>query len=499
MKKMRELLWMLLPAILLPIALGGCGGGGDEAVSKSRVATDRPAVLLGEMPDLDFMPALERRLTNRTEGEIADDTEVIVLHDRTIASLTDAQKVGLKKVYERGGIVVLVEPTYDELTEAAGIVGHELAAAEDRGAEHFCDLYAFGDDWHTYVMGHTHGDHATGDETSLDCTGGGAHYEELMDDLAAWIDRGGPTKAPSQNRGAATSVDITVLAKEQTLTHMQTVSHPSMSRHPTVKNIYFIQALYDFDHDYDYYFVDRQTTINSELAYVPTWTDFKTHHFFGYWLYSYDTDTQLEGALQAGQYRPIALDTCQLIQPVPETDIGTQGYTLSQRYTVSASVGFSGLSGSGSLSFGASYSKSHSMEVADLLIVLRAGEDFAGQFTGTGNAAWHYQAQNLPLFKRPLRLSSKLASEPPAISVTTAVFYNNWIWRVKNPRAYEGSFQAACTYYPVYTLNHIYPQELDILVDENTFRYDAKETTSFLLTPPPRERPRSEADDRSVL
>ncbi len=499
MKKTHGLRWVFWVAALLPLVLGGCGGGGDETAKGDRISTDRLVAMLGDMPDLDFMPALESRLTNKTEGEITGDTEVVILHDRYIDALSDAQKAGLKRVYESGGIVVLIEPTYDELREAAGIVGHELAAAEDEGPEHFCDLYAFNGDWHTYVMGHTHGDHAA----SLDCTSEGAHYEALMDDLIAWVDQGGPEeKTALSNRGDVASVDITTLVKRQTVTHILTVNHSMMSRHPTVKNIYGVYALYDFDHDFDYYFVDRETNINSDLAYISDkWEDakYKHHFYFGYWLYSYDTNAQLEGAIQAGQYRAIGLDGCTILQPVPETDIGSQGYTFSQGYSVSGTVGFSGLSGSGSISGGASYSVSHTMDVADLQTYLRAGEDFAGQFTGVGNAAWRYQVQNLPKFHRPLPSYTYpshgyLASAPPAIARTTAVFYNNWIWRVPNPKAYEGSFQVTSTYNPLYTLNHIYRDWPNIEVEENIFHCGSSATASFLLKPPPRERPKSDEE-----
>ena len=112
MKKAREYWWILLAAVLLfPIMSGGCGGGGDGDgdgdVPKNVTTTDRPAVLLGDVPDLDFIPAFESRLSNKTRDVIADGTEIVVLHDYHVSSLSDAQKAGIKKVYDSGGVVVL--------------------------------------------------------------------------------------------------------------------------------------------------------------------------------------------------------------------------------------------------------------------------------------------------------------------------------------------------------------------------------------------------------
>ena len=489
-KKVRELLWILLAAILLPVALGGCGGGGNSAAKVSRVTTDRPAVLLGEMPDLDFMPALVARLTNRTEGEIADETEVVVLHDRTIGSLTDAQRAGLKKVYEREGIVILIEPTYDELTEAAGIVGHELAAAEDRGAEHFCDLYAFNGDWHTYVVGHTHVDDPASGDASLDPAAEAAYYETMMDGLAAWIDRGGPVKKrPSQNRGDG-KPKMEDLVKAQTVTHYHTFKRSDVEVSTGYTDTYFIYALYDYNNDYDYYVFEQEVMLVNGPMNKGKWTPRAYMDCWGYWLYSFDAFHLLEGTVD-GKYTAIPSALVDIFQPSPTTVVGRKSYSVGMSYTWAGALGFSGLGGTGGLSGGVEYDSSVTMNVSDLAINFKGGVDIGGNPTGTDSAYWQYQVQNLPKMVFEGRWT---ATAPPPIAVSTAMFYNRWIWRVHNPRKNGGTFAMNSTCNPTYTRSsYAYDRQTDPPIVELSPRYTSPQSKLVNLIPPPREKPKSAA------
>ncbi len=486
MKKMRELLWILLATTLLPVVFGGCGGGGEGAAKVSRVTTDRPAVLLGEMPDLDFMPALVSRLTNRTEGEIADDTEVVVMHDRFINSLTDAQKAGLKKVYEGGGIVALIEPTYDELTEVAGIVGHELAAAVDRGAEHFCDLYAFNGDWHTYVVGHTHTDPASGD-ASLDPAAEAAYYEAMMDGLAAWIDNNGPVKkAPLQSRGAEPS-SIEDLVKAQTVTHCHTFKRWDMVASTGYTDTYFIYALYDYNNDLDYYVLSQEVMLVNGPMVKDKWTPEAYLDCFGYWLYSFDTFHQLESTV-GGKSTVLSSAVCDITKPSPLTVQGQRSYSVGVTYSWSGALGFSGLGGTGSLSSGLKYDSSVSMNVADLTINFRGGVGIDGKPTGTDSAYWQYRVQNLPKIKVDVGPYWHVGAPLPPIVVSTAMFYNKWIWSVKNPGENGGTFTMNTTCNPTYARSSVYYFHTLEVVDLSPL-FPWSQSSLITLIPPPREKP----------
>jgi hypothetical protein len=108
----------------------------------------------------------------------------------------------------------------------------------------------------------------------------------------------------------------------------------------------------------------------------------------------------------------------------------------------------------------------------------------SGQST---NAAWLYQVQNLPEAVAPPFAEPdtvRIKPDPPAISVSTAIFYNSWIWRIKRNPSKE--YRIACLYIPDYA--YTYGKDTGWWTYEyiNNDHYGYSYGNFINLTPPPR-------------
>ncbi len=464
--------WLLLICSVFMLMAGGCGGGRDGEDDGLRVTgtvTRRPAVLVGERPEINFLPAFENRLVNKIGNDITDEAEVIVLHNSHVELLPDGQKTALKKAYERGAVIVLVEPTYDELVDLSVIVGHDLTAARDADARHFCDMYAFNGEGHTYVLGDIHPDPAPS-ESPANLSDG--EYGAIMDPFVGWIDNNGPENFSSGGPGdGQNDAALEKLVKAQSVTFNNKVSVGSIvSAGSTGKgyapywysvpapyttrytNTYWITAVHDSTAgiDADYYIIDQSVTLVNGNMYRDPWVgdlaaSYKAQiHFYGGWLAYYSTDHFLEDS----DGRRLSYNDLDLYSPQPTTVSRATTYTTTQSYTISGQLGFNSSGGTGSLTGSATYSSARAMTVSDVEVKYQSGQtdrpvsggikdyrDHALVDSGTKNARWEYVMQNRPIFtKRPSTFYPHTwrHSDPTFISVNTAVFYNSWIWKISN-------------------------------------------------------------------
>jgi hypothetical protein len=481
------MLWTVLMGMLFVFVFGGCGGGGDSASTGPDV-TSRPAAVLGTLPkELPFLPYFEKRLLNKT-ASITEDTELVVLHNNGVDTLTDEEKRGVKNVYNARGIVVLIEPTLSELTELSSLVGAHLSAAVDTGAKPFCDIYAFvdsGTGFHTYVLDSLLTDeevsvaysnaaeqpraeeeptdeeknlmpanpeppHALPSKLSAD------EYEKIMAHFIEWIDSNGPATMPKRlarvkERAAATDNDILNLVKAQTITFNNNMTAPLDLNgfRPTAlySDTYFIYALYDSANRYDYYIFDQEEILTSGNMYKGLWTnsDWGSYtNIMGYYLYDYYTDHYLQTS--SGAFVSSNLD---IVQPQPATSTGSTSYTTSQALQIGGSLGFNGMGGTGSISGSVTYTQSHTTSIPDMSVANQANESVK---TGSiNNARWTYLVGNLPKSQNNYTIiyphDSTITPEPPLIARSTATLYNSWMWRVKNP---SGTYNVLCRSRPRY-------------------------------------------------
>lgn len=466
-REKRVAVWLLLMCAAFVLMAGGCGGS-DDGGGITKIVTDRPAVLAGEMPEINFLPAFESRLVNKIGSDITDEAEVIVLHDNHVNLLSDGQKTALKNAYERGAVIVLVEPTYDELTELSGIVGHDLATTRDTGSRHFCDMYAFNGEGHTYVLGDIHPDPASSEALSDD------EYGTIMNPFVEWIDKNGSRNFSSEGPGDGQNGDTALerLVKAQSVTFNDNVSissilgvagtghgfEPHWYSAPApyttrYTNTYWITAVHDLTPgvDADYYIIDQAVTLVNGNMYKGSWVGESEDeekfriHFYGGWLAYYSTDHFLEDSSSGKQLSDTAFE---LLSPQPLTVIEATTYTTTQAYTISGQLGFNPSGATGSLTGSATYTSARAMTVSDVQVKYQSGQkdkpavsgtrdyrDHALVDSETKNARWEYVMQNRPRFTKTPSFfypHTWKHSDPTPVSVNTAVFYNSWIWKIPN-------------------------------------------------------------------
>ncbi|MDR2175429.1 MAG: hypothetical protein LBO82_05775 [Synergistaceae bacterium] len=536
---------MLLFAVFT-FATGGCGGGGggdsggeNEPAPAGLVTSDSPAVSLGAVEsDNPLFASFADRLTSKAPDSPLAEAAVIILSSGAVideaAGSADLGKQ-IRDAYGRGGIIVVLEPVLADLNKLSALTGAHLSAAEDNGGERFCDIYAFVDSettgFHTYVLGDREGryDDVAGPAGGVSAAGPrvGAEsaeeteeikpdtpgappalseeeYKAILDHFVEWINNKGPKNmaARLQNMKAAarkadTANDVLALVKAQTVTFNNSMTAPwSLDGfQPTAlyTDTYFIYAVYDKDHSYDYYIFDQECDLASGNMYKGLWTNSdwgSNTHLMAYYLYDYYTDHYLQNS--GGAF--LSNTQHNIIQPSPTTTTGSTSYTTSQQYTIGGSLGFNGMSGTGSVSGSMSYSQSHTTSIPDITVKEQCEQPVTSKTGAYNNARWTYAVGNLPHPKNEYTIfyphKSTITPEPPAIATTTATLYNTWIWRVSNP---SGTYKVLCRSRPRYAYcegRASYPDWTYIdngtLDDESTLNNGWTQERSITLIAPPR-------------
>jgi hypothetical protein len=285
-------------------------------------------------------------------------------------------------------------------------------------------------------------------------------YKDRLGHLVSWLNGGGAK--PRVQRTTASSLaaagdNIQDIVKAQTITFNCTAQSPwaleDENNNPTFRpsttftNTYFIYAVYSKDQDYDYYIFDEESDIINGPMWRGMWTNSvlgSYTHFSGYFMTSYYNDHYLRNSANSD----LTADRFDLIQPAPTTSTGSSSYSVSQSYNIGGSIGFMGMGGSGSsISGGATYSSSHTMNINDVTVNYQGGQPASG-INAVKNANWRYAVGNLPTAQNNYTIfhpHDSTISDPPAIAVNTATFYSSWIWRVKSPQPNE-AFAVYCRY-----------------------------------------------------
>jgi hypothetical protein len=480
-KKSFKLWVFLFVAVAFMIGAGGCGGGGYDS------SEPEPVKFVG-MPDkIDFLPDdWQQKVTDKI-GKDGDTTKVVFLHNTSVADAVDA---GVKDVYGAGAAVVLLEPTEESLNALAAATGYSPAVPVSKKGASQADansesdpgyvLYAFisnSSGEHTYVFDRSRqgpdvpepspirepidDDPPVGeDEEGEDKEPATPSQVAPLDHFLEWLDNSGPKTMASrlarvkESTLADSTGDVLDLVKAQTVTFNNNMSAPwSLDGfQPTAlyTDTYFIYAIYDADHKYDYYIFDQEEILTNGPMYQGLWTnsDWGSYtHYMGYYLYDYYTDHYLRDS--GGNY--LSNTQHNIIQPQPQVTTGSSSYTTSQSYTIGGSLGFAGMGGTGSISGSMTYSQSRTTSIPDVEVDLQVGQ--AVKDGAYNNARWTYKVGNLPQSVNNYTVwyphDSTISPTPPAIAVNTATFYNNWIWRVSDPGA-NATYQVLCRSRPRY-------------------------------------------------
>jgi hypothetical protein len=480
------------------IAMGGCGSS-DGGGGYSPVTLDKPTYVVGDIPsdnpmfaDFEVVSIAGDNKVDRIPNRVdkIDDAKVLIIHDDVVVSKLSALQAEVRAFFERGGMVILVEPSQPVLQQISIWTGAHLSAAGDNGAERFADIYAFYNDptvgdvpstgYHTYVLGDKPDRYKDFTLTELVSTVFDKFWNldnvtiqpefpfehraitkweavEMVDHFIEWVNNNGPKGSRERLANVKVNLDsqleavgdVADLVKAQTVTlNKETPTFVGPKHIAKYSNTYFIYAIYDKDHDYDYYIVEQEAHVQSGSVYDGTWSDhifLLTINGVGDYLFDYYTDHYLmSGSTYLNESKVDILKSSPQTTTV-NTDL-TTGFTLS----FSGNLGFnsSGV-GSGGVTGGMSYSSSRKTTIPDVRVVYQEGLLAPFATGANNNARWTYQPALVEI--RGTSISS-----PPAISVNTAIFLNTWIWRVQNP-ANDAYFTMRCVAMPrfAYTELHL--------------------------------------------
>lgn len=162
----------------------------------------------------------------------------------------------------------------------------------------------------------------------------------------------------------------------------------------------------------DYYIVTLTTTVQSKGMYSGNFT--KKHggvraRICGYYLKNLSIDASItdpKGKAADGTFFQSV--------PTPATTQGATSYTTSSGFNFSGGISY-GTNITNS-KFGYTHSSTESRTISDCEIINNHDNDVA---------KFQYKINNLPSYNTHIRINT-----PPDIAVSTATFYNQWIWAV---------------------------------------------------------------------
>jgi hypothetical protein len=497
MKKRRLSIALISLVFAAVIAVGGCGSSSDSdsGGGYSPVILDKPVKIVGDIPtDNPVLADFEAdRVTNKVED--ITDAKVLVINNDVVVSELYVSPSQFQTFFKGGGIVVLVEPSLPVLRQIFTWIGDDnLSEAMGNGTEP--DIYAFYDDpvsaenpttgIHTYVLGGPSNKYDNSIAPSITYTDedGNEVTKEpefpfeppvftkfetrgMLDHFIGWVNNGGPKGARERlTRVEASTDDVMAMVKAQTTTWavtaqtMYTIDNDRGLPHVvTFINAYFVYAIHAKGDpttnpptsSYDYYIVDQEAQISSDNVYGGGWEDKSAGSHtrnVAYYLLDYYTDHYIRDADSTDFLTDSEVT---LLEPSPLTTTGSTTLTTSMSYNFSGNLGFNGAGGQGGFSGGMTYSNSHTTTVPDIGVVYQRGLLSPQTWyppNVTANARWTYQVHNLPSVtdkRGPFTPFNFSISNPPAISTSTAVFYNTWMWQVKNP---SGQYYMHAHFFP---------------------------------------------------
>ncbi|MDR1867934.1 MAG: hypothetical protein LBQ77_06695 [Treponema sp.] len=442
-------MWKAVPIIAacLGIVLTGCSANHDDEVLGD--TTNLPAAFIGTKPSLNFFPALEARLTNK-QSAVTDSTRIVVVHSTHISALSNTDKENIKKVFDRGGAVVVIEPIKNELdTLVAHLehhhVGHHGEVAENR---HFADIYAFNNKDEHYILHDIHPDTSGGtseskpgtikvvdDDTNetetvtLPDTLNDEDYGAIIDPLIKWLNENAANNSKKAVR-ATTLEDVTQIFESWSVTQSFPVTvsgelaHVALSKADTltkggsiqvVTQVYPLHAFDDQTAKGDYYVMHQEVTIPNGSWYNGKWTNKHggVHvRLCGFFMKNFNINNTLTASGK----------TITVLDPNPQTTVGETSYTSGIEWNLTASVTGGQDQGQpkaeATIGGGVSVSNSKTRNIQDIEV----------HNTGDGKAAaWQLVFNNLTSYNSNISIN-----EPSAPARSTQMFYTDWIWRVEN-------------------------------------------------------------------
>jgi hypothetical protein len=431
--------------LALASALASCSmdGGGTNSLSTTNV----PSAFVGEAYGSGFSgafeQALESRFTHKSRG-ITADTRIIVTHSKNLASLAST----LQAVYERGGVIVVIEPQYAHIASVSGTLGHTPALSHDGEYE----IYAFNKEGAHYI--HTGmkaaaraGQAATVKTTETDDVGittedttirtenvparalSDEEYNALFNPLIAWLNK---NVNPRQRDKAAplsdtAPADVAANFDYQTITTNFTRkiaasfphgdSYETPAANITVETtVYPLYAFSDQPAQGDYYIIRQVITNPNGEWYRGIWT---TNHAWGFKNHlcaGYRKQFSIRNTITNAGSRTVSFAGA----TVPGTTVGETSYTTGMSWNLGGAMsgGFNGDNPTGSITVngGVSFTDTRTRTISDVDILNRSSDPAA---------AWEVDFNNLA------RAHQDSVVAPAAAARTTHQLETEWIWRVE--------------------------------------------------------------------
>lgn len=405
-----------------------------------------PTAVIGSEFD-PVTTALINRLQSR-DSEITPDTRSVIIDASLIPSLSQSQKEDIKRLFDRGGTVVLSEPDPSVAFGFSMSLGEKPAFAiddEDNLAnDHFCDVYAFNNHNDEYFIQDIHDPFSCEYEYDCDdCSDADAdpilsattvtdnilerltpyEYGLRADKIAVWINENSVPHAASRS-----SVPEIATAQRVTMDIYPTANHPKVEgRSGSYTIIYLITSLYSFSQDIDYYAVHQEIIGSNSAMNLGNWKD--GEYYYGFYLGNITCDHQIFDGNNTTPSSTVIQTTS------PATTQNARQETVGMSFNIGGNVGLNPSGPNATISGGFTYSESYSVQIPDVSIANQCKSDDSHV-----NARWIYKTA-APEPKTNFWGDITKFNNAPAVATNTIDVHNTWLWAVSHP---TGSYKMKC-------------------------------------------------------
>lgn len=398
--------------------------------------TNVPVAVLGSSFS-DVAQAFVARLKHPIGSLTAEAKAVLVKGSDMAQHISD---IALKEAIKRGVVLIIDQPTCDQLEAAVDWIYPSKDLDVSMGGEehdhHICyDMVALDNHENFYTLNDIFDeDEDRGSELELTPYLNGLH----ADPLARWLNEyAGNETSPARRVTRAASGDLSSLMSAQNITRTYTLkpSGDDASRLEGRQCVFTmstnIWAVYKFDEDADYYLVEQTVLGNNANFWTGKWTSGKWEHQ-GFFLSKVIVNNKLFHDLDF--YHPDYVlkqqDKALLIDYSPTTTQGQRTISVEESWNLGGEIGLIGGGLSGGISGGIGGSVGTSYSVEDMTIHALCANDN----NCYNNAAWEFvvNSDNYDFSG----WSGYSFHTPPLLGTGGYKSAQCWQWKVERPGRY---------------------------------------------------------------
>jgi hypothetical protein len=496
----------LVTVLALGAFLAACPVNSDDDKDSVSKTTPDQTVFVGNFEGVEFINDFRARFPKRA-NEVTSATKIVVLDGSY--STSGSAIPAITTAYNEGAAIVLVKPSSSQQAALTAAIQHKSALYQT--GEEPIDMYAFNkfDEHHILMtellLGYPADDTVTTITVDYDNAGAitgttentetktNIHQEQnpivnwaaFLDAMVEWLDAHNNGEALRASRAAADDVANLMNAQKFTITASgacgYTLANTNIGCNTiAVTDQYYVWAIYDKTNHEDYYIVREDISIPSgSLGYRENYDSGNHYRNTGFYLNTFRSNhipqspTGTALSLNSGVF---------LVSSSPATANNSQTVTTGTSFSLSGSLGFNGLAGTGSAGGSVSYSNSVSQTITDFGLTNNAYSN------GTANTDWSYHIQNEPEVSAPPWNHSRTprVGKAPDIAKSTATFTNEWVWRIPTAAGSTDSYKMqvqGSSWYAFTWAHSDAPWSCEYGAAESGANFDQ----TFILTPPPRD------------